>query len=737
MKEEKEEQKEEAKEHSQKDIEMVEQPADEEEKEEYDYKPNKKQREARARIWKRFNNMLADTIRTEQEEDWEAADKMFRMYVPEQDSDDWRANLTLPDGFAAIQAQMQETIERKSRPLLKRVQPDDIGAEQFANAIMKYSMDRTNFDFQYFLAKYSAAIRGTAFLMDYYRVDKRKIMDAADVNDDGTIKFKEKEVVDFDDDYTEWVPNEYIYVDPDARSIEDAKDCIYREVLDLNEFKRRYEFRPDFMNVDCVKPASETVNKAFFRMPQDLMGDQVEALHYYNRSFDEYTVLVNNVIVRMGPLPNKHKELPVTPVYHYRNPGYFWGIGIPKVIYSLTEERRSIRNLRLDNQKMQQNKMFLKNSQSGDFDEDEVVTRPFGIIEVETNGLPLNQVMQPLEYSDIKASSFKEEEMLLEDIRRAHGIDDRIQGVQMGGTATEAAILKESSQKRINLITTLAEMETIKRIGKLKWSNLQFFYGVPRIEKTFDRNKDVEKKVYKKINVDGKEFTIVTGDDGKKELKVNEIAGTTTFELNKEMATYMEGDYDIMIDSTSSMVISKPIQQAKIVELLTLMSSNPTWMAQIDPYKSLQRMYELFDEDPRQWLKEAGLKVEDTRMLAEQENEIMAAGNVLGPTPDASEEHTLIHIQYTETAEFQSLPPEIQDMIVNHIMGEHDANPMTGAAADLLKSPAQAGTPGANPDTAQPGGPQGGPAIQNADLTPSTVTGEAPNSSQNQNQQPL
>lgn len=696
-----------------------------------DVRLTKKERAARYNIWYRYSSMQADTLRIEAEKQWDYADQVFRQYIPSPDPDDWRAHLQLPDAFAAIQAQMQETIERKSRPLLKRVEDSDQKLEEFANAIMTYNMNRTGFDYQMFMAKYSAAIRGTAFLMDYYRVDKRKVKDATSVDKEGKLEYTDKEIIDFDDDYTEWVSNEFIYIDPDAKHIDEAKDMIWREIIDVKEFHRKYGFKGDFMNVEKVKSGGETQNKAYFKMPKDMNENHVEVLHYYNRATDEYNVLANNVLVRMGPLPYKHKELPIAVIYHYQVPGYFWGIGIPQVIRYLTEERRAIRNLNLDRQKMQLNKMFLKSS-NVDMDEEETITRPFGIIEVDTNGLPLNQAMQPLEYGDVPASYFRTEEIILEDIRRAHGIDDRIQGVNMGGTATEAAILKESSQRRINLITSVSEMDTVRRIGKLKWSNLQFFYPAPRVERVFQENEEREEKVYKKINVQDKEFTIVKGGQGN-ELQLNEIAGTSSFKLDKTMAKFMEGDVDVVVDANASTVVSKPIQQSKVTEMFNTLMANPLLSSVIDPEKAVARYVETNDESPKKWMKKTKSK-DEMEQIADWENMIMASGTPLAPTEDATPDHTMVHLHFTETVEFSKLPQDVQALITNHITGEHDANPATGMSADLMGAPTPGG--GAPAGMGGPGGPAVSPGpvqIQPADLQASTVTGEAPNSGKNQN----
>jgi hypothetical protein len=115
-----------------------------------------------------------------------------------------------------------------------------------ANAVLEYNMNNTDFDYQYFLAKLSAAIRGTSFLMCYWRTDKRRVKDPTGLNEDGTITYQEKEITDFDDDYCEWVPNEFIYVDEKAKHISEATDMFRREIINIDEFHRIYGNKPGF-----------------------------------------------------------------------------------------------------------------------------------------------------------------------------------------------------------------------------------------------------------------------------------------------------------------------------------------------------------------------------------------------------------------------------------------------------------------------------------------------------------
>lgn len=674
------------------------------------YNPNKRRRYIRRTLYQRYYWLRNDPLRVAAEADWELADKEFNMWVETRDPDNWHADLHLPDAFAAIQAQAQETVERKARPSLISTEESDEPFTEFGNSLLNYNMNSTGYDYQFYLAKLSASSRGTSFLKDYWRTEKRMLKDADSVDEKtGEIKYVEREVVDFDDDYTQWIPNEFIFIDEKATSIDEAVDGFEREIINIDEFHRKYGNKYGFFDTQFVIAGGDVSNRSFFQLPADITNSDVEVLHYMNRSTDAYWCCANNITIYDGPLPSKHKELPWTPVYQYRIPGQFWGMGIPKVIHYLSEERRSIRNLNMDRQKLSIQKMFLHNS-SFDIDDEDLITRPHGLISVDTGGQPLSAAIQPVEYGDVPASYFKTEEILLEDIRRAHGIDDRIQGVQAGGTATEAAILKESSLKRVNLISITNEMDSIVRIGRLKWSNIQFFYTAPRIELITEDDDEREKKVYRTVSIPGKKFEIVD-ENGTKSLRMKDVQGASALTLNKKFAKYIEGNYDVYVDAEIFTPISKAIDQTKKTEMFSLMLSNPATMALLDLNGAAADVLKTNNIKPETWLKQS-IGREDMMMLAESENMVMLAGQPLSGTKDATEDHTLVHLMFTKTQEFQQSPHQIQQIIMDHILQEHDSNPATGSSADLLSANGLAPQPGAGPGGSPAGAPIPPPGIQ-------------------------
>lgn len=689
------------------------------------YTPNKKEREVRRQTYIRYYQMRDNDWRSNAEQEWEMADKEYQLWssmdaefvtttqsqgqtftttfsntsIP--DPDDTRSRLKLPDSFAAIQSHMQETVGRKSRPVLVGTESSDEPIEEFANSVFNYSMNNTGFDFQWYMSGIAAAIRGTSFLYDYYRVDKRWVNDVDDVDDQGNLTFKERQITDFDDDMTEWLPNEFCYIDEKARHIDNAIDAVRREIMNIREFQRVYGQKKDFINIENVHRGGETTTRSFFKLPKDITGNDVEVLHYYNRALDSYWVVANNVVIHYGPLMTKHKEIPFAVRYYYQVPGRFWGMGIPRIIHMLAEERTSIRNLNMDRQNLQINKMFLHNNMY-DIDEEDLISRPHGLISVDTNGLPIRDALVPVEYGDVPASYFKTDQIMVEDMSRAVGID-LTKEEQPSSTATEAALSQENYLKRIVMIAAVNEMDTIVRIGRLKWSNIQFFYPKGRMDIIYEDNEEKQQQVYKTITSNGKSFRI-QDVNGVPTLKMEDITGASSLTLNKKMAKYLEGNFDISVDATQFTPTSRVVQQTKVTELFSLLLSNPATQGIMDIGKAVARVLSLNDEKPKDWLAGFNQDPGSTMLAAETENRVMAGGQPLGPTPGATEEHTLVHIMFTRSIEYQQLvqtKPEVKQIFANHIMGEHEANPATGSADEAMS----ANGLGSNGTPGQPGNP--------------------------------
>lgn len=678
----------------------------------YKYKPaNKSDRDARKRVFERYKVMRDDPIRLEAAKQWDLGRKMYRMWAPERAADDWGADIILPDGFSAMQTYLQETIDARFRPVLEGVESSDEVLAWYNNSIFQHAMDTTEFDAETTKARSASSMMGTSWTREEYRYETREVMDPVSF-ENGEIKYKKKEILDYDDVYTRFVRNENAFMDPSAEDQKYAMDDIYREVLDHETFMELYKDKPGFKDVDKVVPAGNLDKRAgFFQMADDMEENDVEVLHYENRLTDSYDVLANNVLIRKGPMPNKHKELTLDCWTFYPIEGQIYGMGIPMIIYTLVEERRTNRNQMLDRNTLQNGGMFLANDLF-DLDEDDLTPRPHGLVKVNTNGLPISQAIMPLQYGDTPMSAIKMDDTLLADQRRAHGMGESSE-LPPGATATQAAIIKESTQRRINLVNTLSAWNTLIRIGKKKWSNIQFFYPAARVERVLENNKWHEIKKYRTIKTPGRSFSVY-GDPDKGEslqLRAQEIPGKGRFKLDPTFARFMLDDFDVTMDAAAMAIISKPIKQQQMNDMWDRLMNNPIASRYVDGSKALQRMLRVNDENPADWMPGDGASDAQMQQLAENENLLfidMVRTNklfALPGTPGATEAHTLVHMQFTKTQLYKDLPDAVKTIIANHIMEENENNPNTKNAADLLGA---AGGGGAPVDPLAGGPPQGG-----------------------------
>ncbi len=663
------------------------------------YVPNEEQKEVIRRVYDRFMSMRDSDARLDIEEEWIAADDAYYATVEELADDDDRTNLNINPSFAIVETINQETIERNARPYYKPQETSDKVLTHMINDVARSTFEVGNFDVEYQMMKKERDIRGTSILMEFYREERRivkdlKLVKSEDPEDnrdqEGFVeKYVPREIVDWDDVYAMWRPVHEFYFDS-VYHVSQAKDMVWREVIHINEARRRYEKRRGFFDVNFVtagKSAADT--EGMFEVPEDLNDtDDVEILHYYNRSTDEYIVLMNGVLTRNGPIPFPHKELPVAVFYCYKPHNRFYGMGIPKVIEQEAAEISTNRNLRMDFVKRSVMKMFFMDD-TADVDEEDMLPRPHGIVEVNTGGKSIRDVIAPLEYSDVKLSSYKDEELLYENVRRKTGIDDRVQGLSAGGTATEAAILKEAAQKRINAMSLFAEIDGLKRLGMLRWSNIIFFYSIPRIKRIAGKNDELAAKAeVRQVTLKGgRSYNI----DPKGNLVMTETDGVSSLKLTKKMMKLMSTNVDISVDVQSGLALSKPLRQAKMTEMFDRLT-NPNLIAEIDKTKAVRRYIEVNDENPEDWMPAAKAKDVDPREQAEWEFQYMMDGGTLPGTPGADQDHILHEITLTKSVEFNQADMETQQRIEEHI-AEEDANlrESGGAGGGAQSNPSQGG----------------------------------------------
>jgi hypothetical protein len=694
------------------------------------------------------------------EGDWDKWEKQWNAWRPVKDADDWKSNIYIPITTSVIEAELSEVIEMNLRPWVVERGQEDSEKAKVMNAIIDYTWEKAKSDVALFDMIKDAFIFGTGIGMEYYWKQPRTIKDD---------KGKDQKILEYDDCYLEPVRLWDFYVDERARDFSGpygAQDCIRRYVMDYDDFRNFFEndIWNTFGNVSLVKPGGDTNYYEFYQPPERMEHDrEVEVLWYWNKPDDLLSIVANDVLVTAKPNPYKHKQLPFVRILDVKKPYQFYGKGEAELLESLQEENNTLRRMIIDRNHLDIDKPILV-SDTLTIEDEDTITRPHGVIPVgDVNAIKV------MEYNDIPQSVFKSLDLLTDDKVRVTGMDERQESVSTAGTATEAAILKEQTIKRINMKMWQLKNDAIIDIGRLRVENIMQFYSQPKLQEILGEDEAAKAEADGTlVKANGKKYQATYRNIRLKDQKMqmNEqtqkpelipTKGTGFFDAKPEFFLPEHGGFDIKFAATESIPLSKPLKQQKIDEMYDRLSRNPS----VDPWALAEAVIKSRDLDPDKFkAKQAppqqggkgqkqgqgqpqqqdqgqqGTPINLKKIvdLAGVENAEMMQGKKIGPTPYAPVVHTEIHIEFMKSDNFkQNAPHKVTQLFANHVMGELAAQKlrggqgqpsglqqegqggqggdMTGAGATMASSGGELNA-SANPNVA-PGQIQGGGDTQN------------------------
>lgn len=414
--------------------------------------------------------------------------KLFISYTGDRQKEikSWQANIFVPYVLAVVETLMPRILDaRPEFSVIGRTEEDNIKAEKQQQLADYYweiaGMDRSCEDYVR-----SALIYGTGYLQVSWKKDVRKLkfLRTKDIAKK-KYEWKEEERVFYDAPYAEWVDNYCLWYDWHNTDRKSKQYWFKRLVLPEEEIRRRYPmadekrldmaFNGDGGDLTDFASVRQTVRLVHDRIVRGAAGTgtmynssagsfygekynhssdlikMYEVFEWYRPFEDSYAVLVggSRVPIFKGgemPIPFDFKEAPFVEVPYLKVPGEFEGVGIPLILENPQIMLNLIKNQRLDAATLNIHKMWVVNPLAN-INRNELVTRPFGIIySIDPNGV------KEIQFSDIKASAYKEEEMLKSDMRYSSGVDDFSMGVGGSATsATEVRHLRESTLERVRL----------------------------------------------------------------------------------------------------------------------------------------------------------------------------------------------------------------------------------------------------------------------------------------------
>jgi hypothetical protein len=417
-------------------------------------------------------------------------DRSYKLYIAyggdrQREIKKWQSNVQIPYVQAVVETMVPRIIDaRPEFTVLGRNEDDQMKAEK-QQELGDYfwevaGMDATTEDFVR-----ATLIYGTGFLQVYWKKDVRKLkyLSTKDIASK-KYKWEEKEKTYFDGPMCEWVDNYNLWYDWHNTARKSKQFWFKRFVLTEGEIKRRYPMADkERMQLAINSPGGDLIDYAAIRQQvrttnlyttkssaaemfsasgtvygtdkyystQDNTLKMYEVFEWWRPFDDAYAVMVGGSYVPIFdkgviPIPFDFKESPFIEAQYLKIPGEFEGYGLPLILESPQIMLNLVKNQRLDAATLSIHKMWIVNPLAN-INKDELVTRPFGIIySIDPNGV------REIQFSDIKISAYKEEELLKNDMQYASGVDDFSMGVGGGSnSATEVRHLRESTLERVRM----------------------------------------------------------------------------------------------------------------------------------------------------------------------------------------------------------------------------------------------------------------------------------------------
>lgn len=645
------------------------------------YKPTDFEKEMRDYVYDRYRDMKNSKDRQIAEKDWEKGYEQWEALRVESRGDDWQSNHYVPLTTAVVETAVSEIIDQSPKPMILPRGLEDTAKAHVMEQVFKYTWDISYSDLAEEDILRDALICGTGIGQEYYFRDKRMIQ--TKLKKGSKQEYEEQEMVDYDDVMLEPVKLEDFFIDEQARGFVGtyaARDCIRRYIMDIDSYKSFFKgpIWDPMGNAKYVEPGGDTNYYEKYKPPEGIdHSKQVEVLWFWAVKPKDWLIIVaNDVMQVMGPNPYKHKQLPFSRAIDVRRTHKFYGKGEPKLLESIQDEANTFRRMIIDRNHLDIDKMFYGSNRLNVSDE-ETIARPHGFINVPEGG-----DIKPVEYGDIPRSVELSLKHLEDDGTIVTGINPRAQALPTPGTATEAAILKESTLKRIRLKVRRFEREFLTRVATLRVANILQYYSQPKLEKIIGEEGDLEyenqikeleergllvkndqgtfKQKFRDIRLEGKEINIEKGEP-----KIMDSSSEYNFfELTPKYFFPIRGMYDIRITVGSTLPPSKSLMHSQTQETFDrLIEPAVQGIGNYDPGKLMDMLVRSNDKNPTELKKDLPVRTEtEARVemqieLANQENKLMMKGQQIPGTAYVGPLHTLIHVKFTGSPEFQNLPP--------------------------------------------------------------------------------
>lgn len=424
-----------------------------------------------------------------------------------------------------------------------------------------------------------ALIYGTAIIkVDWYTSPSRVVksyvtdpMTGEAVIDPMTGQFmtQEEEVVNYDDPRIQNVNIYDFFFDPNATTIEDAGWVIHQYYTTVEELEAINAGAPEpIFSTKALKELKDQAD-ALTRSEQESYEQERRAATGYTSNDhtrgkgqikiwemwedNKLCVVANeSVVLREGENPYWHGLKPFIRFIDSSNTLEFYGKGEIEPVEKLIHALNTLMNQRIVNISQILNPVWKARP---NVDDTELQFIPNTVIHV--NDMNDADIMKQ---QDVTTSSFQEQSVIVEQIQRALGVTDYVQGIQTPGqTKAEVEIKTAQANARFSTKLMFFEQVALKKLGEIVYSLYQQFV--------------TSEKIIRVAGTKGQNFVRLTPAD-------------------------LVGRFDVEPESGSTLEVDSEANQRTYMTLYSVMQGKP-WINQM---KLDEKAFKEFDEDPEEFM---------------------------------------------------------------------------------------------------------------------------------------
>ena len=183
-------------------------------------------------------------------------------------------------------------------------------------------------------------------------------------------------------------------------------------------------------------------------------------------------------------------------------------------------------------------------------------------------GIPVSdpQNFQFFKQGSVGQDAYNLMDLFDEDSRQATGFDHRMQGLPSGGTATETAILKETSLKRINLYLRFIEDLSMADFSGLWGDTIQQFYfqssdiKTKKVRRRKNGKPTEKEEIFRSLKIPKSDISLFR--------TVNQIGEYNFLDVTQDD---IRGKFDFNVKIGTSIAISKELDKQTKLQLYSML----------------------------------------------------------------------------------------------------------------------------------------------------------------------